>query len=121
MAQETPSPRTLRLAGCSFLAFVLAPETSVADWLEDLDAWIWHSPGFFAGRPVILDLSGLSLTKPAITRLLVELVKRKLRVIAVEGVDPSWLGPTLGPLQNGDRSKGAFRLLVPSQAGGRAG
>lgn len=110
MVQETRSPRTLRLAGRSFLAFVLAPEAPIPDWLEDLDAWMRRSTGFFAGRPVILNLSSLSLTEPAVTGLLSDLQARKIRIIAVEGVDPSWLGPALAPLASGSRTTGAIEI-----------
>lgn len=116
MTQEIRSPSTLRLAGRSFLAFVLAPETPIPNWLEDLDAWMQRSTGFFTGRPVILDLSNLSLTKPEVTSLLIDLQARKIRIIAVEGVNASWLGPGLAPLAGGSRSTGAIEIPDPADA-----
>ncbi|MGI9384995.1 MAG: septum site-determining protein MinC [Methyloligellaceae bacterium] len=110
MSQATRSPRTLRLAGRSFLAFVLAPEAPIQNWLEDLDAWMRRSTGFFAGRPVILDLANHSLTKPEVTSLLIDLQARKIRIIAVEGVNPAWLGPALAPLAGGGRSTGGIEI-----------
>ena len=47
----------LRFRGKSFLALVLSPVVPMRDWLEDLDALTRNSPGFFSGRPVILDVS----------------------------------------------------------------
>ena len=85
MAQEIRSPRTLRLAGRSFLAFVLAPEPPIPEWLTELDAWIGRSTGFFAGRPVILDLSSLTLTKPAASGLLAE----PARPVSLRSASPS--------------------------------
>ena len=38
------------------MALVLAPEGPVAEWLEDLDALMARSPGFFAGRAIVLDV-----------------------------------------------------------------
>ncbi|MGL4287695.1 MAG: septum site-determining protein MinC, partial [Phreatobacter sp.] len=38
------------------MAFALAPEAPLQEWLEALDRWTENSPGFFAGRPVVLDL-----------------------------------------------------------------
>jgi len=37
------------------MAFALTPEPPIADWLEELDAWLRGSSGFFVGRPVVLD------------------------------------------------------------------
>ncbi len=87
-----------RLAGRSFLAFILAPDLPLATWLAELDRWMARSKGFFAGRPVVLDLSGLSLSKPDVAGLLAQIQARAIRVIGVEGIDPAWLGPNLAPL-----------------------
>jgi septum site-determining protein MinC len=38
----------------------------MADWLAELDKWVRTSPGFFAGKPVILDLAALTLSESAI-------------------------------------------------------
>ena len=42
------------------MAFVLTPEGSVSEWLVEFDAWLARSPGFFAGRAVVLDLSAMT-------------------------------------------------------------
>jgi septum site-determining protein MinC len=90
----------LRFAGRSFLAFVLEPTQPVADWLADLDDLARQSFGFFANRPVIVDLSGLSPNKVETGAILRALAARAIRVIAVEGVDPGWF-PALAPLAGG--------------------
>ena len=51
--------KSIRFPARSFLAFALAPEAPLAEWLECLDRWTENSPGFFAGRPVVLDLNVL--------------------------------------------------------------
>jgi septum site-determining protein MinC len=94
----------LRFAGRSFLAFVLEPFPPVAEWFADLDEVARQSSGFFANRPVVLDLSGLSATKTETGAILNALAKRAIRVLGVEGVDPTWLGPTLAPLAGGMES-----------------
>lgn len=94
----------LRFAGRSFLAFVLEPSSPVAEWFADLDEVARQSSGFFANRPVILDLSGLSIGKAETGAILDALAKRAIRVISVEGVDPAWLGPALAPLAGGMES-----------------
>ena len=87
-----------RLVGRSFLAFVLSPEAPLDDWIDELDAWIGRSKGFFDSRPVMVDLSRIELKKSDVAALLAQLQTRGLRIIGVEGVDPAWLGPGLGPL-----------------------
>jgi septum site-determining protein MinC len=100
-AAATPSRPKLRLAGRSFLAFVLEPSAPVADWLADLDDVARKSATFFANRPVILDLSTLRPDKADAELLLESLKVRAIRVISVEGVDPDMLGPALAPLAAG--------------------
>ena len=60
-AQPTKTP--LRFRGRSFLALVLAPEPPLAEWLESLDDWLRQSPGYFVGRPVVLDVAAMPLDK----------------------------------------------------------
>jgi septum site-determining protein MinC len=85
------------------MAFALAPEPPIADWLEELDAWLRGSSGFFAGRPVVLDLSAVTLTSSAISHLISELGTRGVRIMGLEGVGPEKLGPSLPPLVSGGR------------------
>lgn len=101
VTHDTGASRALRFAGRSFLAFVLAPQPPLREWLDDLDASMRRSAGFFAGRPVIIDLSQGSFTKPAVEGLLADLKTRGIRTIAVEGIDPDWIGPEFAPLTNG--------------------
>lgn len=101
VTHDTGASRALRFAGRSFLAFVLAPQPPLREWLDELDASISRSAGFFAGRPVIIDLSQASFTKPAVEGLLADLKTRGIRTIAVEGIDPDWVGPEFAPLTNG--------------------
>jgi septum site-determining protein MinC len=91
------------LRGRSYMAFALTPEPPIADWLEELDAWLRGSSGFFAGRPVVLDLSAVTLTSSAISHLISELGTRGVRIMGVEGVGPEKLGPNLPPLVSGGR------------------
>ena len=94
----------LRLAGRSFLAFVLQPHAPVADWLADLDTIAGQSFGFFANRPVVLDLSALGPDRAETAALLEALSARAVRVISVEGVDPAFVAPVLAPLPAGKDS-----------------
>src|SRR5712691_2272716 len=103
-ATSAAQPRaSFRFRGRSFLAFALTPELPIADWLSELDRWLRQSRGFFAGRPVVLDVSGAKLTKYDFAGLIAELESRGIRLMGIEGADPSWVGPGLPPLIEGSR------------------
>jgi septum site-determining protein MinC len=102
--------RSFRFRGRSFLALALAPELPIADWLRELDGWLRRSEGFFAGKPVVLDLSGAKLTKYDFAGLIVELEARGIRLMGIEGADPTWLGPGLPPLLEGGRTAGGIEV-----------
>jgi septum site-determining protein MinC len=97
----TASQRTMRFLGRSYMAFVFTPEGPIIEWLAQLDSWLARSPGFFADRPVVLDLSNVKLHKPGLAHLVACLLERNIRVIGLEGADPAQLGPDLPPLLSG--------------------
>jgi len=94
---------SMRLRGRSYMAFALAPEPPVAEWLAELDDWLRTSAGFFAGRPVVLDLAAVTLTSSAVTHLISELAARGIRIMGIEGADAEKLGPGLPPVMLGGR------------------
>jgi septum site-determining protein MinC len=96
--------------GQVFRALVLAPAPPLPDWIADLDALLRRSPAFFAGRAVILDLSALTLDKPALTTLIADLLARDVRILGIEGADPSMLGIGLPPRLVGGRPAGAIDM-----------
>ena len=98
--------QSIRFRGRSFIAFALTPEPPIADWLAELDKWIRTSPGFFVGRPVVLDLSATTLGAPGIAHLISELGQRNIRIMGIEGADPAELNPSLPPLLTGGRAAG---------------
>ena len=70
----TSRPTTsFKFRGGSFHALVVKPETPINAWLADVDALLSRSPGFFAGKSVVIDVSDLSLTKQDFLGLLDEL------------------------------------------------
>jgi septum site-determining protein MinC len=103
--------QSIRFRGRSFLAFALTPEPPVADWLAELDKWTRNSPGFFAGRAVILDLGAVKLSESAILHLINQLAERGIRIMGLEGVDPSAVGPQLPPVLSGGRPGAEDRPL----------
>src|SRR5262245_27517037 len=102
---------SLRMRGGSFLAVVLAPDPPVGNWLARLDAWVQRSPGYFVGRPVILDLAALDLSKMQLADLIADLHARDIRIMGVEGTDPSWLSLGMPPLLSNGRQSGIVEVL----------
>lgn len=110
---EAPSPeakpsaskqrQAIRFRGRSFLATVLAPELPLADWLAELDKLATRSAGYFASRPVILDVTGLAITKSDFAGLIATLYEREIKVMGIEGADPSWLGFGMPPSVSGGK------------------
>ncbi|TXN06249.1 septum formation inhibitor MinC [Methylobacterium sp. WL64] len=101
-----PARPPIRFRGRSFMATVLAPVPPVAEWLGDLDALNRRAPNFFAGRPVILDLAGLRLTREDLDGLLAELAVRRIAILGIEGAPPVILTPELPPALSGGRPAG---------------
>ena len=86
MSTARPS---FKFRGGSFHALVVKPETPLDAWLADVDALLARSPGFFAGKSVVIDVSGLSPTKQTFLGLLDELSRRDIRILGVEGANPT--------------------------------
>ena len=94
----------VRLRGRSYVAFVFVPTVPIVDWLQEIDATIARSPGFFVGRPVVVDLSSVDLSQSGITHLLASLQERNIRVLGIEGVAEARLTPNMPPLLSGGRA-----------------
>lgn len=93
----------VRLRGRSYVAFVFCPTVPIIGWLEEIDATLAKSPGFFVGRPVVLDLSSVDLSQAAIAHLVTSLHDRNIRILGIEGVDEARLSATMPPLLTGGR------------------
>jgi septum site-determining protein MinC len=93
------------------LALVLKPELPLPDWLAELDQWLARSPGFFGGKPLILDLAGLTFEKADVAAVIEELKSRAIRILGIEGAEPSILDETLPPLLTGGRTSGSAEAV----------
>ncbi len=102
-AISRPTRQLVRMRGRSFVAFVFCPTVPIVGWLEEIDATLVHSPGFFVGKPVVLDLSAVDLSQPAIVHLVTSLEQRNIRVLGIEGVDAARLTSSMPPLLTGGR------------------
>jgi septum site-determining protein MinC len=96
--------KPIRFNARSFVAFALSPEAPLSEWFECLDQWTENSPGFFAGRPVVLNLNHFTLDAEEIADLVDGLADRGIRVFAIEAKDADDLGPDLPPLLTGARA-----------------
>ncbi|MBZ9807291.1 MULTISPECIES: septum site-determining protein MinC [unclassified Mesorhizobium] len=102
--------KSIRFRARSFVAFTLTPEAPIDGWLEGLDHWIGNSPGYFSGRPVVLDLNTLKPGAEYIAALVGSLGARGIRVYAIE-LDGASLGPELPPLLTGAKEATTDGLL----------
>src|SRR5437879_4280925 len=102
-ANAEPTRQLVRLRGRSYVAFVFCPAVPIVEWLEEIDATLACSPGFFVGKPVVLDLSAVDLSRPAIAHLVLSLEKRNIRVLGIEGVEAARLTASMPPLLTGGR------------------
>ena len=86
------------------MALVLVPEPPLADWLAGLDWQMRRSPAYFAGKPVVLDLSALAGVPEVVAGLMESLHARGIRVVGIEGIEPAVTGIDLPPLLSGGRT-----------------
>ncbi len=98
-----PQRQVMRLRGRSYIAFVFSPFMPIVDWLGEIDATLARSSGFFAGRPIVLDLSAVDLSSHGIAHLVSNLESRGIRVLGLEGVEPTGLDAGLPPVLSGGR------------------
>ncbi len=96
-AQATLSP-PVRFRGRSLMALVLRPEPPIDDWLVGLDDLLGRSPGYFTSRPVVADLSAMAGESDQLLHLMDKLQGRNIRVMAIEGADPTALGADVARL-----------------------
>ncbi len=102
-ARAEPTRQQVRLRGRSYVAFVFCPFVPIVGWLEEIDATLARSPGFFVGKPVVLDLSAVDLSQSAIAHLVTSLEGRNIRVLGIEGVEEAQLTTSMPPLLTGGR------------------
>lgn len=102
-AKVEPKRQVMRLRGRSYIAFVFSPFMPIVNWLEEIDATLARSPGFFVGRPIVLDLSAVDLSSHGIAHLVSNLESRGIRVLGLEGVEATGLDAGLPPVLIGGR------------------
>jgi septum site-determining protein MinC len=91
------------------MASVLTPRPPIVDWLTELDATLEHVIGSLTGHPVVLDLSAVRLSPNAIMHLIGNLEERKIRILGIEGVEPTEAHAGLPPVLR----RGTVRIANP--------
>jgi septum site-determining protein MinC len=99
-----PTRQLVRLRGRSYVAFVFSPVVPIVEWLAEIDATLARSPGYFVGKPIVLDLSAVDLSASAIAHLVGSLNERNIRVLGIEGVEEERLAANMPPLLTGGRA-----------------
>jgi septum site-determining protein MinC len=111
MNAEVGRTSAVQIGARSLLAFALEPKTPVVEWLATVDDWLTRSPKFFAGKPVILQMSGVEIALKEYRDLLGQLARRHIRVMAVENAHKLLVGPHLPPVVAGGRVVSAEKLF----------
>ncbi|RWK58613.1 septum site-determining protein MinC [Mesorhizobium sp.] len=109
--------KSIRFRARSFVAFTLTPEAPLSEWLESLDRWIGNSPGYFAGRPVVLNLNTLKPEVGQIEALVAELGLRGIRIYAIELDGSTALDANLPPVLIGAKEATAGLLMQADSKG----
>ena len=73
-----PTRQLVRLRGRSYVAFVFSPVVPIVEWLAEIDATLARSPGYFVGKPIVLDLAAVDLSSSAIAHLVGSLNERSI-------------------------------------------
>jgi septum site-determining protein MinC len=97
-------PPSVRLRGHSYIAYALTPEWPITQWLSELDESTYCFADFLVGKPIVLDLSIVTLSGSGVAHLIAELRTRKIHIMGIEGVGE--LGPELPPVLRGGRAAG---------------
>ena len=111
MSSVVRQRQSLMFRARSYTGFVIMPRPPIVEWLADLDASLEQSKGFFAGYPIVVDLSAVTLSTNAITQLLASLEERNIRILGIEGLDPAATAPGLPPILRGGRNTQSVELL----------
>jgi septum site-determining protein MinC len=100
------SRQRMRFICRSYTAIVLVPKPPIFEWVADVDQKIKEAAGFFAGSPVVLDLSGVTLSTSAVAHLVAELGRRGVRIMGIENGDALQSGADMPPALRSSRASG---------------
>jgi septum site-determining protein MinC len=87
--------------------------------MAEFDTLSQRSPGFFVGRPIILDVAALPRTRSDLLKVVTDLQSRNVRVMGLEGVEAFALGADargLPPILTGTRPIGPIDMPEAGEA-----
>lgn len=116
MSNPATPRKSIRFCGQSYLAFVLTPEPPIFEWLANFDEWSSQFAEYFADKPIVLDVSAVKLSNAAIVHLVNELRTRNIRILGLQGLEQTELGPDFPPVLKGGR---AVTVAEPPEAAPR--
>jgi septum site-determining protein MinC len=100
----TETSSHIRFRGRSFPVLALEPDAPLEGWIERLDACLERSPAFFARKAIVIDVSKLELDRDGVAGLVGQLSDRRVRVMGLTGVEPSWACDELPPILGNGRA-----------------
>ncbi|UOM32958.1 septum site-determining protein MinC [Acuticoccus sp. I52.16.1] len=83
--------------------------------MADFDTFAKRSPGFFAGRPVVVDISQMPASRPELVHMVTELKRRNVTIMGLDGRTPGELGADargLPPILSGGKEIAALSQLA---------
>ncbi len=95
------------------MALALVPQPPLDSWFAELDQQMARAPNFFAGRPVVVDVTFLPRNDPDLARLAGEFAGRNIRILGIEGTEPNFTPPAAWgwpPLLSGGRPVGTSEV-----------
>lgn len=101
------------------MAFVLTPVPPIEEWLAEFDTFAKRSPGFFVGRPVVVDISQMPASRPELVHMVTELKRRNITIMGLDGRAPGELGADargLPPILSGGKDIAALSQLSETLA-----
>lgn len=120
MNTQVRRAQAIRFRGRSLMAFVLEPSRPLAAWLDEVRGWLDRSPGFFAGKPVLLNVRDVVETREELAELVGALAALKIRVMGLEGANEAMLDDTLPPAIAGGRGATMIEVLPEAAAATQA-
>ena len=111
-------PPSVRLRGHSYIAYALTPDWPITQWLSELDESTYCFADFLVSKPIVLDLSKVTLSQSGVAHLIAELQTRNIHIMGIEGAGE--LGPELPPVCEAAVPRGRWSPLILGQDGGRA-
>lgn len=115
MGAQAQQRQVPRLRARSFLATVLEPVRPFDAWLAELGQLSRSSPGFFAGRPVILDVAQMVESAAELKGLIDGLAEIGVRVMGIDGAAQALLEDGLPPLVSGGRQASRVEVTRPAE------